>query len=449
MSKTNISRFSLIVAAICLIIGITIAQRTNANANKKLDDANTIEQIESYLLSFEGERNKKLQELAVASEAELSKLTPEDQNKKISEFQKISLATRKEIANESIRAGEKILTIAKNDDEKFIAYKYIITNYSRLDSIFIGDTIRKQVEDKKLDGANPEHSDKIKEIIINILSDSPSNEYRTKLDDLIAKLEKEGKYDEIINEIKLERLGHSIAVLSTKFSADKFNKTKSELKKLLKGESPQVAYTMISELLDVAASDNAVAADPQSIAKNVKEFTDFANSEDFSKEADARSELAKDITALSSRLPGAELKLYGRTIDDKDFDWAALRGKVVLVNFTATWCIYCKLEIPNLLKLYEQYHSKGFEIVSVYIFEHGETDAAVSAVKKAVSDEKIPWIIVSEALTEKSKLEKQSEKYNIMGVPTMLLIDKNGKVTATNIQGKTLSDKLAELFDKK
>jgi len=144
---------------------------------------------------------------------------------------------------------------------------------------------------------------------------------------------------------------------------------------------------------------------------------------------------------------GSDFNLYGKTLDDEDFDWESLRGKYVLVKFTATWCGPCKGEIPGMLDAYEKYHDKGLEIVSVYIWERGANAAAT--VRKTVEEEKLPWIIVSESLTEKSGQEPQGEFFGISGVPTMLLVDKEGKVlvAGNRARGAQLQQELKKLFE--
>ena len=142
---------------------------------------------------------------------------------------------------------------------------------------------------------------------------------------------------------------------------------------------------------------------------------------------------------------GSDLKLYGKTLDDNDFDWDSLRGKYVLVQFTATWCGPCHMEIPGMREAYKKYHDKGFEIVSIYIFERG-TDP-VASVKEHVEHAKLPWIILSETLTEKAELPSYGKSYAIHGVPTMLLVDKAGKIIMTNARGEALQGKLAEIFE--
>ena len=143
---------------------------------------------------------------------------------------------------------------------------------------------------------------------------------------------------------------------------------------------------------------------------------------------------------------GGELKLYGKTLDDKDFDWDGLRGKYVLVQFTATWCGPCHAELPGMKEVYAKYHDKGFEIVSLYVFERGVNP--VAEIKEHVENSKLPWIVISETLTQKAGQPDYKESFAISSVPTMQLVDQEGKIIMTNARGKALQTKLAEIFEK-
>ena len=143
---------------------------------------------------------------------------------------------------------------------------------------------------------------------------------------------------------------------------------------------------------------------------------------------------------------GCDPKLYGKTLDDQDFNWADLQGKYVLIKFTATWCGPCKGEIPGMLDAYEKYHDKGLEIISAYVWEHGSPQEQVETVKKFVAKEKLPWIILSETLTDSAGKVKYGDFYFINGVPTMVLADKEGKIIMTEARGSRLQTKLAEIF---
>ena len=98
-----------------------------------------------------------------------------------------------------------------------------------------------------------------------------------------------------------------------------------------------------------------------------------------------------------------------------------------------------------MLEAYEKYRDKGFEIVSIYVWERGEDP--VATVKKSVASDKLPWIILSEALTVNSGQPEQGDFYVASGVPTMVLVDKEGKVLMMVARGEALQAKLAEIFE--
>jgi len=64
-------------------------------------------------------------------------------------------------------------------------------------------------------------------------------------------------------------------------------------------------------------------------------------------------------------LTGEPVKVSGKTVDGKPFDISEYKGKVVIVDFWATWCGPCLAELPNLKKIYQKYHDRGLEIVGV------------------------------------------------------------------------------------
>jgi len=137
--------------------------------------------------------------------------------------------------------------------------------------------------------------------------------------------------------------------------------------------------------------------------------------------------------------------LYGKTLGNADFDLKSLRGQYVLVKFTATWCPACQAAIPYLLEAHKKYHNKGFEIVSVHTRERPPDP--VATVRRFVQREKLPWIILSEELSKRAGQPEYKEKYQLRGVPTMLLVDKEGKIIVPPTHGYEWHAKLAEIFE--
>ena len=107
------------------------------------------------------------------------------------------------------------------------------------------------------------------------------------------------------------------------------------------------------------------------------------------------------------------------------------QGKYVLIDFWASWCGPCRKEIPNLKKVYEAFHKKGLEIVSI------STDNKEDAWLKAVNDEKMPW-----AQARDTKLV--SKQYNVTAIPHILLISPEGKILAKQMHGQEIWNKLEE-----
>ncbi|QEH41204.1 TlpA disulfide reductase family protein [Chitinophaga sp. XS-30] len=124
--------------------------------------------------------------------------------------------------------------------------------------------------------------------------------------------------------------------------------------------------------------------------------------------------------------------------DGKQVDLAALRGKVVLIDFWGSWCVPCRASFPHLKELYAKYKSKGFEIVGI-AHESGEKDQQQKAWADAVTKDQISWLnILNDA--DKNNIVK---KYGVVAFPTKILVDRNGV-----IQGRYMGDQDGE-FDKK
>jgi peroxiredoxin len=115
----------------------------------------------------------------------------------------------------------------------------------------------------------------------------------------------------------------------------------------------------------------------------------------------------------------------------------SLRGKVLLVDFWASWCGPCRRENPNVVAVYNKYKDKGFDVLGVSL------DQDATRWKSAIEQDKLSWHHVSDLGGWGSAPAKL---YKVTGIPQTLLLDKNGVIIAKNLRGPALEEKLKEIF---
>jgi thiol-disulfide isomerase/thioredoxin len=158
----------------------------------------------------------------------------------------------------------------------------------------------------------------------------------------------------------------------------------------------------------------------------------------------------KVFEIMSRPLVMAFTAIDGRTVDLK-----SLRGKVVLIDFWATWCGPCIAELPNVKKVYATYHDKGFEVVGIAL-EDGkllpkdtpeQTAEKMAKAKKVLTDftakENMPWPQYFDGQYWKTDV---AAKYGIGSIPAMFLLDQEGKVVSTNARGELLEKEVKRLL---
>lgn len=115
-----------------------------------------------------------------------------------------------------------------------------------------------------------------------------------------------------------------------------------------------------------------------------------------------------------------------------------LKGKAILLEFWASWCGPCRQENPNLVKTYEKFNSKGFEIFAVSLDEDKESWL------KAIKKDSLNWEHVSDLKGQKNEA---SLIYGINGIPDNFLIAENGEIIGRNLRGEKLNEKLKEILE--
>ena len=126
-------------------------------------------------------------------------------------------------------------------------------------------------------------------------------------------------------------------------------------------------------------------------------------------------------------------------VNDKPVMLASFRGKYVLLDFWASWCVPCRRENPNVVKNYQQYKSKNFTVLGVSLDRPGKKADWLAAIK----NDGLEWTQVSDLNYGDNAVAKL---YGVNSIPQNFLIDPNGKIIAKNLRGEELDKKLAELF---
>jgi len=145
--------------------------------------------------------------------------------------------------------------------------------------------------------------------------------------------------------------------------------------------------------------------------------------------------LARELIAEIEKLgPGNPAPLFEAVgIDGRAVSLAALKGRIVLVDFWATWCEPCLRELPNLKRAYERYHHRGFTIVGV----SADTDEA--ALVRFVTKEKMTWPIVVD--------DPIFNAYSVSSIPMSYLIDRQGRIRGRALYGSEVERTVGELLE--
>jgi thiol-disulfide isomerase/thioredoxin len=135
-----------------------------------------------------------------------------------------------------------------------------------------------------------------------------------------------------------------------------------------------------------------------------------------------------------THLLGKTIEIQGQAVDGREVDLAKQRGKVVLIDFWATWCPPCVEEVPRIKAAYEQWHNRGFEIIGINLDDKKED------LLSFLNRNKMEWPQYFDGLDN-----RLAQQFGIEELPTMWLIDKQGKLRDIDAV-QNLSEKVEKLL---
>lgn len=237
------------------------------------------------------------------------------------------------------------------------------------------------------------------------------------------------RQQELVNQYNSARNNNDISTMQAKQA--EFEKLTGEVKDGLKNFVKTHPKSAVSGFIIYSEYANPIFT-----IKEVEEVVGYLDktilNTKFGKLAQERLNNARGTTIGYTATNFTQNTPEGKPIKLSDY-----KGKVVLVDFWASWCGPCRAENPNVVAAYQKYKDKGFTVLGVSF------DQSKEKWQDAIQKDHLTWDHVSDL---KGWGNEVGKIYNITSIPQNLLIDKEGKILDKNLRGPALEEKLAEIF---
>ena len=191
-------------------------------------------------------------------------------------------------------------------------------------------------------------------------------------------------------------------------------------------------HLLASALVGYSEYSNSVVEAKSGVLKKIYDKQKTLNADNFIVKEIGK--LVENPIEVGKMAP--EIELPG--VDGKNIKLSSLKGKVVLIDFWASWCRPCRMENPNVVKAYNEFKDKGFTVYSVSL------DANASSWQAAIEADGLVWPYHVSSLKQWNC--PVAKDYRVRGIPYSVLIDKDGKILALSLRGEELHKKLSEVL---
>jgi peroxiredoxin len=208
--------------------------------------------------------------------------------------------------------------------------------------------------------------------------------------------------------------------------------------------STELDKEMKKQLQDFAKTNSKTVVSPYLVMRNSWQF-ELADLEDVVSAMDTSLNESQYYQALQKRIAILKSVETGQVAPDFTMNdstgapiaLSSLKGQVLLVDFWASWCSPCRAENPNLVKAFQAYNKKGFNILGCSFDQNREKWL------KAIKDDKLTWTHVSDL---KGWANAAGKLYGVNSIPANVLLDKDQVIIGRNLRGEELMKKLEEIF---